>query len=61
MTPQNDLKNVVREDLGKRLFNFGSIPMVLLTLNVIAMMCPSNVKDVSNIRTKCFCDETLLN
>ena len=31
--------------------------MVLLTLDVIALMCSSNVKDVSNIRPKCFCHE----
>ena len=32
--------------------------MDLLTLGVIAQMWLSNVKDVSNIRPKCFCDET---
>ena len=32
--------------------------MDLLTLDIIALMCSSNVKGVSNIRPKCFCDET---
>ena len=31
---------------------------VLLALNVIALMCSSDVKGVSNIRPKCFYDET---
>ena len=46
-----------RDDCGKRLFNFRKIPMVLLTLDVIALMCLS-IKDVSNIWPKWFCDET---
>ena len=32
--------------------------MVLITLVVIGMTCSSNVKNVSNGRPKCFCDET---
>ena len=32
--------------------------MDLLNLDVIALMSSSNVKDVSNIRSKCFRDET---
>ena len=32
--------------------------MDLLTLDIIALMCSSSVKDVSNIRPKCFWDET---
>ena len=49
---------VVKEDCGKRLLNFRSRPIVLLTLDEIALMCSSNVKDVSNIRRKCFRNET---
>ena len=40
---------------GKRLFNFRSRPMVL---DVIAFVYSSNVKDVPNVKPKCFCDET---
>ena len=29
-----------------------------VTLDVIALMCSSNVKDVSNTRPECFCNET---
>ena len=29
-----------------------------VTLDVITLMCSSNVKDVSNTRPKCFCNET---
>ena len=50
--------NLVRGDHDKRSFNFCSRPMVLLTWNVNGLMCSSNVKDVSNIKRKCFCDET---
>ena len=32
--------------------------MVLLTLDIIDLVCSSNVKDVSTIRRKYFCDET---
>ena len=46
------------ENHGKRLFNNHSRPVELLILHVIALMCSSNVKDVSNIRPKCFSDET---
>ena len=56
---KSNLWIVIREDCGKRLFNFRCKPMDLLTLDVIALMCSSNVKDVSNIRPKCFCDETV--
>ena len=48
---------VVREDLGKQLSNFRNRPMVLLTLDITAFMCLSNVKGMSNIRPKPFCDE----
>ena len=41
-----------------RSFNFRSRPMDLLTSDVIALMCSSNVKDLSNIRPKCLRDET---
>ena len=54
----NHLQIVVKEDRGKQLFNLRSRLTVLLTLDVIALMCSSNVEDVPNIRTKCFCDET---
>ena len=47
-----------REGRGKQLINFHSRPIDLLTLDVIAQMCPSNVKNVPNIIPKCFCDET---
>lgn len=47
---------VVRKDRGKQSFNFGSRPAVLLTLDVIALMCSPNIKDVSSTRLKCFCD-----
>ena len=49
---------LVREDRVKRLFNFHNKPMVLLTLDVITLIYSSNIKDVPNIRPKCFCDET---
>ena len=45
MMPQ---ERYIRDDCGKRLFNFRKIPMVLLTLDVITLMCLS-IKDVSNI------------
>ena len=32
--------------------------MVLLTLDVVALICQSSIKGVSNIRPTCFCDET---
>ena len=37
-------KIVIRENRGKRLFNFRSRPVDLLTLDVIVLMCLSNVK-----------------
>ena len=57
----NDWWIVIRKDRGKRLFNFHSRPMDLLTLDVIALMCSSNVKDVSNIKPKCVLWWNLLN
>ena len=35
-----------------------SAGMVLLTLDLIALVCSSNVKNISNIKPKCFCDDT---
>ena len=49
---------MIREDRGKSLFNFCSRPMVLLILDVIALMCLSNVNCASNLRPEYFCDET---
>ena len=58
MRPHEWFINVVSGDCGKRLFNFYGRPMVLLALDVIALMCSSNVKDVPNVRPKSFCNET---
>ena len=58
MRPHKWFINCNKRGLGKWLFNFCSRPVVLLTLEVIALMCSLTVKDVSNMRPKCFCDET---
>ena len=50
-------KNVVRDNGDKRLFNFCNRAMFLLTLDEINLIYSLNVKDVSNVRPKCFCNQ----
>ena len=57
MRPHEWFRNCRKRDPGKRLFNFRSRSMDS-TLNVIALMRSSNVKDASDIKPKYFCDET---